>query len=130
MRDRLTELGPDTVVVLVTFTSHELAVQYNERLELPFPVLIDEDRSVYHAYGLGRGSMARVWGWRTLERYFEIFRREGLGGLRMPTEDTLQLGGDFVTTPDGDLAYRFQGQGPDDRPSVDELVQAMDRTRR
>lgn len=130
MGGRLAELGADTDVVLITFTSPELAVRYSERLELPFPVLIDEDRTVYRSYGLGRGSFARVWGWRTIKRYFEIFRKEGLNGLRMPTEDTLQLGGDFVIAPDGTLAYQFQGEGPDDRPSVDELVQAMDRTRR
>ncbi len=130
MRDRLSDFGPDTDVVLVTFTSRELALHYSDRLELPFPLLIDEDRSVYHSYSLGRGSVARVWGWRAAKRYFEIFRNEGVRGLRLPTEDTLQLGGDFVIAPDGDLAYRFQGQGPDDRPSIDELVQAVDRTRR
>lgn len=129
MGDHLADLGTDTDVVLITFTSPALAVRYSERLELPFPVLMDEDRTVYHSYGLGRGSLTRVWGWRALKRYLEIFRREGMSGLRMPTEDTLQLGGDFVIAPDGTLIYQFQGQGPDDRPSIDELVLAVDRAR-
>ena len=67
----------------------------------------------------------RVWGWKAGRRYVEIFRESGFGGLRAPTEDTLQLGGDFVIAPDGTLAWGFWGEGPDDRPSVDDLVRAV-----
>jgi len=48
-----------------------------------------------------------------------------LKGLRRPTEDTLQLGGDFIVGPDGTLIYGFWGEGPDDRPSVDDLIDAL-----
>jgi len=129
VRDRLDELGPDTEVVLVTFTTDDRAERYADAHRLPFPVLVDESRSVYRAYGLGRGSMARVWGVRAARRYVEILRRDGLAGLRRPTEDTLQLGGDFVVAPDGTIAYGFWGAGPDDRPTVDELIDAVGRTR-
>ena len=122
MRDRLDELGDKTTVVMVTFTDPKNLDGYLSAHDLPFPVLVDPDRSMYRAYGLDRGSVLRVWGWKAAKRYLEILRRGGWRELRKPTEDTLQLGGDFIVGPDGTLAWGFWGEGPDDRPSVDELI--------
>ena len=47
--------------------------------------------------------------------------------VRRPTEDTRQLGGDVVVDRDGRLAYLFRSSEPDDRPAVDELVDAIRR---
>nr|MBA2625510.1 hypothetical protein [Acidimicrobiia bacterium] len=71
------------------------------------------------------GSLARVWGWRTVREYGRLLR----GGARptRPTEDTLQLGGDFVVGRDGRLVYAFRSTGPDDRPPVHDLVGAVRR---
>lgn len=113
-------------MVIVTFTSAELLLDYRDRTELPFDLVRDSSRHSYRAYGLPRGSTARVWGLRTAKRYLQIIRRDGFGALRRPTEDPLQLGGDFVVAPDGTLAWGFWSEGPDDRPSVDELVEAVD----
>ena len=124
MSDRLDELGTNTTVALITFTDPDSLSAYADRHDLPFPILIDPGRSSYQAYGLGRGSVARVWGWKAARRYLQIFRSEGVAGLARPTEDTLQLGGDFVVGPDGSLVYAFWGEGPDDRPSVDALIEA------
>ena len=121
---RLEELGDDTEVVLVTFTSADDLQSYAADNDLPFTLVRDPNRAAYRAYGLGRGSWSRVWGLKAARRYVELFRQHGLGGLRRPSEDTLQLGGDFVIAPDGTLTYGFWGDGPDDRPSVDELVGA------
>ena len=122
MRDRLDELG-DAVVVLITFTRRRNLRGYRARLALPFPVLADESRSVYRAYGLGRGSVRRVYGWRTLRRYWELLRAGR--DLERPSEDTLQLGGDFVVGRDGRLVYAFRSKGPDDRPGVDDLIRVV-----
>lgn len=126
VRDRLDRLGHDTVVVLVTFTTVENLADYSSNLDLAFPVLVDADRACYRAYGLGRGRLLRVYGRRVLKQYLDIVRSDGLSGLRRPTEDTLQLGGDFVIDRTGKLSYVFRGEGPDDRPSVDELVEAIE----
>ena len=125
MRDRPGELGESTEVVLVTFTEPATLVAYRERNALPFVVGTDPDRTAYRAYGLGRGSITRVWGWQAARRYVQILTRSGLRAWRRPIEDTLQLGGDFVVGPDGTLSYGFWGRGPDDRPSVDELIAAV-----
>lgn len=125
MRDRLDELGAATDVVLITFTQRAHLVDYMTANELPYPILIDDDRHTYRAFGLGRGTVRRVWGLRSVRRYVEIFRESRLRGLGRPTEDTLQLGGDFVIGPDGTLAWGYWGEGPDDRPSVDQLIEAV-----
>ena len=116
-------------MVLVTFTEPAMLQAYLQRNALSFPVLVDADRSSYRAYGFGRGSVARVWGRKAARRYWDILRRDGLAGLRRPVEDTLQLGGDMVIAPDGTLVWGYWGRGPDDRPTVDELVAAVDRSR-
>lgn len=127
MRDRLDELGDNTEVALITFTNPENLTAYTLDHGLPFPVLVDPTRSAYQAFGLGRGTVARVYGWRAARRYMHIFATNGISGLARPTEDTLQLGGDFIISPDGTLVYGFWGDGPDDRPSVDDLINALRR---
>jgi hypothetical protein len=111
--------------VLVTFTGHGNLERYRRINDVPFRILVDRDRSAYRAFGLGRGSFRRVWGPRALAGYLRIIRSGGLRHLRRPSEDTLQLGGDFVVAPDGMLAWAFRGQGPDHRPSVDDLIAAV-----
>lgn len=125
VRDRLSELTSTTDVVLVTFTDAAHLDSYQKTNHVPFPILIDTDRRAYEAFGLERGSFWRVWGWKALRRYLEIFRTSGLRGLRRPVEDTRQLGGDFIIAPDGTIALAFYGEGPDDRPIVDELIAAV-----
>ena len=124
MRDRLDEFDPNTGVVVVTFTSPDHLDGYLDRNDLPFPVLIDRGRAAYRAYGLGRTSVRRAWGLRPALAYLRLLMRGRWRDLRRPTEDTLQLGGDFVIGPDGTLVYGFWSAGPDDRPPVDELIAA------
>lgn len=111
----------------MTFTSSEHLDAYRGEHTPPFSLLRDPDRSAYRSFGLGRGSVRRVWGVRAARRYVELLTRRRAAGswwVRRPTEDTLQLGGDFVIGPDGTLVYAFWGEGPDDRPPVDEIIAA------
>lgn len=124
MRDHLDELG-DAEVALVTFSRQRNLRGYRGRFGLPFPVLADESRATYRAYGLGRGPWWRVWGPGTIWAYARLLRRGGR--LHRPTEDTLQLGGDFVIGRDGRLVYVFRSKGPSDRPPVADLVAAVRR---
>ena len=64
-----------------------------------------------------------MFGPATLRRYVELMRR----GHRpqLPHEDLLQLGGDFVVGRDGRLVYAFRSRSPDERPAVDDLLEAV-----
>jgi peroxiredoxin len=120
--DRLAEFS-GAAVVLITFTPPRNLRGFRRRLALAYPVLADETGAVYHAYGLQRGSWWRVWGLNSARAYSRLFRQGR--HLERPTGDTLQLGGDFVVDRDGRLAYAYPSRGPDDRPSVDDLVDAV-----
>ena len=122
MSDRLAEFG-GAAVVLITFTRPRNLSGFRRRLALAYPVLADETRAVYHAYGLRRGSWWHVWGLKSVRAYGRLLRHGRR--LERPSSDTLQLGGDFVVDLDGRLAYAYRSRGPDDRPSVDELLDAV-----
>lgn len=127
MSDRIGELSSTTEVVLVTFTEPEALVAYEQRQSLELTVITDPSRAAYRAFGLGRGSTLRVYGVRAIRRYVQLFRRDGWRRLERATEDTRQLGGDFVVDPEGRLTWGFWGEGPDDRPEIDELLTAAER---
>jgi peroxiredoxin len=120
--DRLAEFS-NAAVGLITFTRPRNLRGFRHRLGLAYPVLADETLVVYRAYGLRRGSLWRVWGLGAIRAYARLLRRGGR--LERPTGDTLQLGGDFVVDRDGRLAYTYRSRGPDDRPSVDDLLNAV-----
>ena len=94
-------------------------------LNVPYPVLVDRDRTAYHAWGLGRASFLDIWAdpqvWL---RYASEFTRGAR--LQRPGVATLQLGGDFVVDPAGTVAYS-RPQRRDDRPPVGELLHALER---
>ena len=116
-------------LVLLTFTTPDLLDEYQQRRDLSLPILIDGNRDAYAAYGLGRGRLSRIWGWATIRRYAQILRRSGRGmaDLVSATEDTRQLGGDFVVAPDGRLSWGYWSKGPADRPAVNEILDAVER---
>lgn len=130
MRARLDETDDlaDALVVVVTFTKARNLPGYRRRFADPLPVVTDIDRELYRLLELGRGSVARIWGWRSLKKYVSLLRsgqKLGSGPSDRSHEDTLQLGGNAVIAPDGSLAWVFRGSGPDDRPTVDELIAAV-----
>jgi hypothetical protein len=120
--ERLDELA-GAEVVLVLFTAPRNLRGYRSRFGIRYTVATSEDRAAYRAYGLGRASILRAWGPGALRAYVHLLRR----GRRLErlTEDTFQLGGDFVVGRDGRIVYAYRSRGPDDRPPVDDLVAAV-----
>ena len=109
MSDRLAEFS-GAAVVLITFTRPHNLHGFRHRLNLAYPVLADETRAVYRAYGLGRGRWWRVWGLGTVRAYGRLLR---LGRrLERPSDDTLQLGDDFVVDREGSSRIHVHIQSP------------------
>ena len=122
MRDRLEEFtGAEVAVVL--FTRRRNLAGYRARFVEPLTVLTDETRAAYRAFGFPSGPWWKVWGPKVWLRYAQLLR--GGATFQRPTEDTSQLGGDVVISPDGRIAYLFRSSSPDERPPVDELVAAV-----
>jgi hypothetical protein len=84
--------------------------------------LSDSARTVYHAYGLGRNAIWRVYGPGILWQYLKW----GLQGKPIHIrDDTLQRGGNFVVGRDGLLTLAHTGRDQSDRPSSDAILAAI-----
>ena len=120
MRDHLDRLG-DVQPVVVSFAHdwHRLAA-YRDHLGVDFPFVADPDRALYRALGAGRGRVRDVWSLGTLRMYARLLL-QGMR-LRRPVEDTRQLGADAVIDRDGKVVHVWLPDGPDRRPTIDEII--------
>ena len=113
----------DVAVVIVTFENTSLAQRYAEKTELRWPLLVDDQRKLYRAYGMEHGGWWNVWGWPAWKIYARLLWKGRR--LQKATGDTQQLGGDIVVDPAGIVRLHWIGSGPADRPSVDELLSVV-----
>lgn len=126
VRGHLDHMG-DIEVAVVTFAAPDELAPYRRHLDLPFPVLADPDRSLYRRFGFPRASFRAVYGVGTLRMYARLLRQGRR--LRLPQQDTRQLGGDVVVGPDGRIVEVFRPRSPDDRPSMADVLAAVNRAR-
>lgn len=109
-------------VAVVTFEAPPFVRHYVAETRVPWPLLIDETRELYRAYGMLRAEFWDVWGPKTWTAYL----KELLRG-RLPVRsiaDPMQRGGDVLIDPEGIVRVHHVGQGPSDRPSVAALLRA------
>lgn len=98
--------------------------EFRDVLEADVPLHTDPTRAVYDAFGFARGSVRSVWlDPRVWWRYVKLLS----SGMRLERteEDTLQMAGDAVVDGTGRLTWIHRSTGPDDRPSVAEVVAAF-----
>lgn len=121
MSRRADELGARPICI--TFAPPSLLAGFERQMGLGLPLYGDPDRSVYRALGFPRASLARVWlDPRVWLDYAKLLAR-GRRFTRIE-QDTLQLGGDAIVDAEGRLRWIYRSRGPEDRPSVDELIAA------
>jgi len=119
--DEVKRLG--LAIVVVTFEARKRAEEYVRETGLPWPLLIDQRRVLYSAYGMGRGRWWAIWGPATWWAYIQLV---GQGQrLKRPTGDIDQLGGDVLVDPVGRVALHHVGKGPADRPLVAALLERV-----
>jgi hypothetical protein len=110
-------------VLVVTFERPEVAADYAREIELRWPLVVDPDRALYHAYGMSRGSFWQIFGPRALLNLARLVRQ----GYRTEraTGDTRQLGGNVLVDPAGRVVLHHVGEGPADRPPVEALLREI-----
>ena len=129
VQERAGELADHNAAVLVvTFAAPERIPAFREALGLDMDIAADPDRSAYRAYGMGRGKGLRVWHPKVWLRYARLIR-DGMA-FRLPArgEDLNQLGGDFVLDGRGRVVFSYRSAGPEDRPDVSQLLDAVGRS--
>ena len=107
---------------MVTFEDRSAATAYIGQTGVGFPILIDENRDLYRAYGLERAKLRHLIGPTTLGAY----AREAMAGVfpRRPVADTAQQGGNVLIDPTGIVRYHHIGAGSGYRPSLEEIRKA------
>ena len=117
-RSKFDALG--VVVYIITFDSESLAKAYVQQTKLPWPLLIDSERSVYDAYRMSRGSWWAIMNPASIWGYIKLMltgRMPGKSG-----KDFKQLGGDVLIDSNGVVQLHHVSQSPHDRPSVESLL--------
>lgn len=127
VRDRAGRLEASGAAAL--FVVHDEPERVRRQLlagidDLPFPVLVDQERRAYTAWGLHRASWARIWLDPAVWKQYQRLLRSG-HRIRGAGADTRQLGGDFIVGPSGMIAYS-RPQRRDDRPPVGELLSIVE----
>lgn len=124
MRERKDELLNKTIkVVVVTFEAGFLARRYLEETGIEWPLLVDETREVYRAYGMLEAGFWDIWGFSTWKAYFkEIMQGQW---PKSSSGDIHQRGGDVLVDPSGTVRLHHIGKGPADRPRVDTILRLV-----
>jgi len=122
-KNEIEELGGEVLLIAFDDLSLLQAKMLSE-IELPYPLLIDESRETYGAWGMGRtnvfGAMlSPELNWRYLKLLAKGERFLGFA------PDMFQLGGDFVVDPEGKMAFAYRMRNNGDRASTDTLLSAM-----
>jgi hypothetical protein len=124
LRDREEEFrGRKVRIVVVTFENDFLARGYVEDTSLTWPLLVDDTRETYRAYGMLSASFWNIWGPKTWWVYLkEILKGER---LRKSEGDISQRGGDVLIDPNGIVSLHHIGVGPADRPAVESILKRI-----
>ena len=124
MRQRKAELHELGVqVAIVTFEGDRFARAYVSDTNLEWPVLIDSDRTLYGAYGMGRGRLWQIYSPATIASYLKLMIRGRRP--RVATGDTYQLGGDVLIDPEGIIRILHVSEDPADRPEVEDILRVV-----
>ncbi len=98
-----------------------MARAYVEQTQLPWPLLIDSDRSVYEAYGLLRATWWSILGPASIWEYLKLIILKGRR-VQKSGSDYRQLGGDILIDPDGIVRLHFLSKSPHDRPNIADML--------
>jgi hypothetical protein len=108
-------------VAVVTFDADVMAKNYVKQTQLPWPLLIDADQSVYRAYRLDRGDWWSIYGPAAILGHMKLIFLHGRS-IQRPGSDFRQLGGDILIDPEGIVRFHYASVSPHDRPSVAEIL--------
>lgn len=110
----------DIQVAVVTFQNDLFAKAYVRDAGCSWPILIDESRALYKAYGMERAGWWDLLGPASWWAYIRLLLR----GRRLfrPAGDVSQLGGDVLIDPTGIVRLHHNSSGPADRPAVASLL--------
>ena len=124
MRDRYAEFqAKKTGICIVGMGTVVEAAAFRDRLEIPFPLLIDPERVTYRTLHLERARATTLTNPKTLAKgALSLMKGRGIS---RPRQDPFQLGGAAVIGRGGEIAYMHRAESASDIASADELLAAL-----
>uniref|UniRef100_A0A3Q0RQ52 Selenoprotein L n=1 Tax=Amphilophus citrinellus TaxID=61819 RepID=A0A3Q0RQ52_AMPCI len=113
-------------VVVVSFGCQEGASHWLQQTGCQYDMLLDPERKVYGAFGLG-ASLKKVLNFSNMLIYSEYVANDMEFPQELPwiQDDMFQLGGNFVLDEHGKVLFSHHCQSPIDRPSVEDILSAQ-----
>ena len=112
-------------IVVVTFEAGPVAQAYLRETAMNWPLLVDESRTLYGAYGMLQGRLWHIFGLPAVWAYAKLLMQGRK--LRGTSGNVRQLGGDVLIDPQGIVRLHHIGSGPADRPAVSLLFETIRR---
>lgn len=135
VKDNLENLvAKNTKVLLIYYEDREHARQWIEQQNSPFDMLLDEKRSVYHFFGLGRDANHALGSLQVQECFIRDMARTGkydtlfenLTNLDVPPGiDFFQKAGNFLLDRQGKLRWLYKAPGATIRPSMEDILEQV-----
>ncbi|MEA2435328.1 MAG: hypothetical protein QOG54_2785 [Actinomycetota bacterium] len=110
-------------IVAIGMGRPEMAAHFRDERNVPFPLIVDHDKTTYKALELKRGNLWDMAGPQNWLRY-----TKGLlagHGVAAPKQDPAQMGGVVVVEAGGKIVYVHRGEIPADNPMVDDVLEAV-----
>jgi peroxiredoxin len=119
-------------LVILGSGSAQMAGFFAEDYDIATPVLTDPTREVYRALEVRRPNRLAFIDPRVFVRSLRALARghRQVFGAESELGDTTQLGGVFIVRPGGDVAWAHRSAFAGDRPSNDEVLDALRRVTR
>lgn len=113
-------------VLVVSFGVQEGAQMWLEQTGCRYDMLLDPQRKIYQAFGLG-SSYAKVLKFSSLLQCgeYQVAKRSFPDIPYRLLEDLYQMGGDFILNQEGKVLLSRPCMYPLDRPVLQDLLQAI-----
>lgn len=111
-------------VLVIGFEVRARLTWLKRRIDSPFRFVVDEERTTYGAFAMGRASWSRTYlhpG--VIAGYGRMLAKGESPDLHLG-QDRRQLGGDVVLGPSGEIVLSHPERGPEDRAPVGRIVTA------
>lgn len=124
LRDRYKEISETgTGLVAIGMGRPDMAAHFREEFDIPFRLLVDQQRQTYPLLDIKRGTWWDVAGphmWADFAK--RLLRGQVTQGVK---GDPLQMGGLAVIEPGGHISKVHKSEDPKDNLSIDQLLKEL-----
>lgn len=124
MRDRYAEFQEKKAeIYIIGMGSVPEAAAFRDRLEAPFPMLVDPKHTTYRTLQMGKARATSLTNPKMLVSGARSLMKGR--GISRPRQDPFQLGGAAVVRLGGEIAHVHRAASFSDIASTDELLAAL-----